>query len=113
MRTACLLAALAFALFSYWQFNDLGQYGTQLWLGWALLYAITSAISLASVWKRLPRLLYWSAAVPTALAAALRSLEIQWSAGILNNPGNPAGNETGGLLVVALWLAFLGWNAGR
>ncbi|MFP6641471.1 MAG: transmembrane 220 family protein [Myxococcota bacterium] len=113
MRTACLMATALFALFSYWQFNDLEQYGTQLWLGWALLYAFVSAVSLFSAWQRLPRLLYWGAALLAGLAAALRSLEIEWSAGILNNPGNPAGNETGGLLVVALWLVFLGWNAGR
>ena len=113
MRTACLMAAGLFALFSYWQFNDLEQYGTQLWLGWTLLYAFVSALSLFSAWQRLPRLLYWSAAIAIGLMAAFRSLEIDSTAGILNNPHNPAGNETGGLLLLALWLAFLGWRAAR
>ena len=112
MRAACLAATGMFALFSYWQLNDLEQYGTRLWYGWLLAYGSTAALSLFSARRLLGPRVYWIASSVAALAAALRASQISWGAGILNNAQNPAGNEAGGLLVVALWLAFLGWRSG-
>lgn len=111
MRSACLIAAGVFALFSYWQFNDLEEFGTRLWYGWALLYGATSGVSLFSARRLLPPAAYLSAAALAGLAAVWRSSEIAWQAGLLDNPTNPAGNETGGLLVVGLWLGFLAWRS--
>ncbi len=38
MQIACYLATAIFALFTYWQFNDLEQYGTRYSYGWVLAY---------------------------------------------------------------------------
>jgi hypothetical protein len=40
------------------QFNDLEQYGTELWIGWVLAYGVTAIVSLISAWGDLPRPLY-------------------------------------------------------
>lgn len=111
MRSACLLATAVFALFSYWQWNDLDQYGTGLWYGWAVAYGATAALSLASARKLLPPWLYAAGATLAFLTCVQRTSEIDWKAAIFNNPINPAGNEAGGLLVVGLWLGFLGWRS--
>ena len=46
-----------------------------------------------------------------AAAAVWRSLSIEWDKTVLYNETNPAGNESGGLLLVAAWLGFLAWRA--
>ncbi len=113
MGTACLVATGLFSLFAYWQLNDLEQYGTQLWLGWFLLYGATAAVSLVSA----RRLLRWSSyaggTVAVLAAAAIRVTAIEWDQPIFSNETNPAGNETGGLLIVAAWLALLAQRAWR
>lgn len=108
MRLACLCATALFSLFSYWQLNDLEQYGNSLWLGWVLLYAATAGLSLISAYRLLPLSLYWSAAGLAAVGALLRISAIEFDVSIIHNPSNPAGNEAGGLLVVSAWLFFLG-----
>ena len=107
MQIACYLAAALFSLFSYLQFNDLEQYGTQFWYGWVLAYGATALIALLSAHRVLPRSLYIASTACAFVAAAIRSTSIDWKAGILYNEANPAGNETGGLLFVGLWFAFL------
>ncbi|MEE3326731.1 MAG: transmembrane 220 family protein [Myxococcota bacterium] len=108
MRLACLFAAALFSLFSYWQLNDLEQYGTRLWSAWFLAYGATAAISAISAYRLMPVGLYLGAAALSAGVALFRLSQIDWNASLINNPTNPAGNEAGGLLLVAAWLFFLG-----
>lgn len=107
MRAASAVALLVFAGFTALQFNDLEQYGTRLWFGWVAVYGGTAAISAVSL-VRPPSTVFCGGWALVALAAALvRAMSIDWSASILHDPSNPAGNETGGLLIVAFWLAAL------
>lgn len=108
MRLACLFAAALFFLFSYWQLNDLEQYGTQFWLAWFLAYGATAVLSAISAYRPLPAGLYRGAAAFSVVGALFRLADIEWNASMINNPSNPAGNEAGGLLLVAAWLFFLG-----
>lgn len=112
MEIACYLAAAVFALFSYWQFNDLEQYGTTLWPLWVLAYGGVAIVSLVSARRALPRALYGAGALVAFVAAAIRSTDIEWHAEIFYNEQNPAGNETGGLLIVAVWLGWLALRVG-
>jgi hypothetical protein len=48
MQIACYLATAIFGLFTYWQFDDLEQYGTQFWYGWVLAYGATALVALIS-----------------------------------------------------------------
>ncbi len=107
MQLACYLAAALFSLFSYLQFNDLEQYGTQLWYGWVLVYGATALVALLSARRVLPRPLYIGSAACAFVAAAVRLTSVDWNASIFYNEANPAGNEAGGLVVVGLWFAFL------
>ncbi len=111
MRFLCLVATAVFAVFTYWQFNDLEQYGTRLWLGWVFAYGSVAVASAVSWRLLLPWSLYGAGAVAAALAAAIRMTDIEWDGPILYNPTNPAGNETGGLLIVAVWLTILAYRA--
>jgi hypothetical protein len=110
MRIACWIATAVFCLFSYWQFNDLDQYGTNLWWMWVLVYFGTALISLASSFRPVPTSLYFGAAAIALIATVVRFLDIDWSGPLLFDETNPAANETGGLLIVCLWLGFLGWR---
>ncbi len=96
-----------FSFFAYLQLNDLAQYGTQWWHGWLLTYAITALICLITCFTPLPRALYWIAAGLAIIHALVRATAIQPENKILYNPDNPAGNETGGLIVVCIWLVIL------
>jgi len=111
MRIACVLATAVFSLFTYWQLNDYEQYGTQLWWCWVLAYGAVALASAWSVWRYLPTRVYLVGGAAAAIAAAVRVTAIDWSGRILYNETNPAGNETGGLLIVALWLGILAWRA--
>ena len=112
MRIACCIAVAVFGLFSYWQLNDLEQYGTRLWYAWVLAYAAVALVSLVSIRTALPRLVYASGAALALVAGLIRLTDIEWQKQIFYNETNPAGNETGGLLVVACWLAVLAWRVG-
>jgi len=101
--------ALVFALFTYWQMNDLNQYKTEKWYLWVGAYALCSVISAASYFRRLPMMIYLSLAVAALVAAAVRLQGIEWEKAVLYNENNPSGNETGGLLVVAIWMILLIW----
>ena len=58
MRITCLVATVVFTLFTYLQFNDLNQYGTELWGGWVVLYGVVALVSLVSAFRSLPRWFY-------------------------------------------------------
>ncbi|MBW2697674.1 MAG: hypothetical protein JRE70_14440 [Deltaproteobacteria bacterium] len=107
MQVACYLATAIFGLFTYWQFNDLEQYGTQFWYGWVLAYGATAGVALISARRPLPRELHIGCATAAFIAAAVRMRSIEWEKTIFYNETNPAGNETGGLLIVGVWFAFL------
>lgn len=110
MKIACIIAGCLFCLFAYWQFNDSTQYDTALWEGWVLLYAFTALLSFATAFRDLPRWIYAALSIGTVINAIYRFTAIQWEGKILYNENNPAGNETGGLIIVALWAAFLWWK---
>jgi hypothetical protein len=112
VQVACYLAAAIFSLFTYWQFNDLEQYGTQFWYAWVLAYGATALIALLSARRDLPRPLYIGSAACAFVAAAIRFTSIDWNAKIFYNETNPAGNETGGLMIVGFWFAFLALRPG-
>ena len=84
--------------------------GTRLWPGWVLTYGSVAAVSALSALRRLPAALYAAGSAVAVTAALVRARGIDWTGPILYNESNPAGNETGGLLVVGLWLAALAWS---
>ncbi len=112
MPIACYLAAAIFSLFTYWQFNDLEQYGTRFWYAWVLAYGATALVALLSARRALPRPLYIGSAACAFVAAAIRFTSIDWNARIFYNETNPAGNETGGLVIVGFWFALLALRLG-
>ncbi|MBW2362877.1 MAG: hypothetical protein JRG84_18415 [Deltaproteobacteria bacterium] len=107
MIIACYLATAVFAQFTYWQFNDLEQYGTQFWYGWVAAYGSVALVSLISARRALPRALYLAGAGTAFAASIVRMRSIEWGGTIFYNETNPAGNETGGLAIVGLWLSLL------
>ncbi len=113
MKIACGLFTILFGLFCYWQLNDLTQYNTKLWYGWVAFYASASLISLIQIFKFLPRSFFASIALLTLAAAIYRSLSIEWGKTVLYNHNNPAGNESGGILIVSLWMGFLWWKSAK
>ena len=113
MKYACMVAAAVFALFTYWQFNDLEQYGTRWWFAWVALYGVTGVLSIGAISRPLPRGTYLTLSVLAVVGALIRATSISWGDRILYNPTNPAGNETGGLIVVGLWLAALAYGRAR
>lgn len=110
MRYVCLIMAAVFVLFTYWQFNDLTQYKTELWHGWVVAYALSCVISLVSYKYALPRMIYFGVAVTALVSGLIRFQAIDWDHKILYNPDNPSGNETGGLLILAIWFGVLAWR---
>ena len=107
MRYVCLFMGLLFCLFTYWQTNDLGQYHTEKWYLWVAAYGLCALISIVSFFKCLPVALYIGMAVAALTAAVIRVQGVEWSKTILYNPDNPSGNETGGLLIVVIWMILL------
>ena len=99
-----------FALFAYLQKNDLGQYQTELWWGWLAVYAASSGISLLSYFRALPRKLYVFLCLSCVSASLYRFSDLTPGEQIFTNPDNPAGNEGGGLMIIAIWLATLAWT---
>lgn len=101
---------ILFSLFTYWQLNDATQYGTQqiicfFWIG---SYATLALLSLICAFKPLSPKLFWILAAIPFLIAIFRFTYIDWSYdNVLYNPDNPAANETGGLIVMAIWALVL------
>lgn len=107
LRVICVVAIIVFGLFTFWQFNDLDQYGTKWWQGWVLFYLVAAAAAIVALFKHLPVWVYVLGAVGSLGAAIYRSMSIEWGNTVLYNEQNPAGNESGGLLIVAIWFAYL------
>lgn len=107
MKIFCSIGVLLFTLFAYWQMNDLVEYGNKWWQGWLLTYLMTALVCLISFFKALPKWCYWGGAGAALLHALLRSVSIQPEETILFNGDNPAGNETGGLVIVCMWFISL------
>ena len=113
MKVTCAIAAILFALFAYWQLNDASQYHTADWgvVTWILTYALTAVTSLVTIFRPFSRGVYLGAALVALAIAVYRFSAIQWAGKILYNEDNPAGNESGGLVIVSLWMGFLAWKA--
>ncbi len=109
MRDVCLFMGFLFSLFTYWQFNDLDQYHTEKWYLWVGVYALCAVISIVSFFRPLPMSVYIAMALAALTAAVVRVQGVEWSKGVLYNPDNPSGNETGGLLVVVVWMILMAW----
>jgi hypothetical protein len=107
MKIACLTMAVFLALFTYWQFNDLEQYGTALWPGWVITYGGACLLSLFSAFRPLPRALYGGLSAAAFVAAVIRVQDIEWDKTVLYNESNPSGNESGGLLILGIWFLVL------
>jgi len=110
MRYVCLFMGILFCLFTYWQMNDLDQYHTEKWYLWVGAYALCAVISIVSFFRRLPRAVYISVAVTALVGGVVRVMSVEWSKKILYNVDNPSGNETGGLLIVAIWMVILAFK---
>ena len=109
-KISCIFGFLIFSLFTYWQLNDATQYHTDkiLCFLWVASYAAIALLSLVCAFRNLPNKVFWiSAAVPFVIAL-FRFSYIDWSYdNVLYNPDNPAANETGGLIIMAIWLLVL------
>lgn len=117
--TTSLIGFLLFAMFSSLQRNDVGQYGTDQWLtyGWVISYGILAFLCLINAIHPLsPRIFLTLASVTLALAI-FRGSQIDWSQPLFCFTApeefakrNPAGNETGGLIIMTLWLMLVWWT---
>lgn len=110
MKITCLVAATLFILFTYWQLNDVTQYHTERTIAflWVSSYASIALLSAICAFKKLPQKIFLIAATIPLIIAAFRFTYIDWNYdNVLYNPNNPAANETGGLLIIALWLISL------
>ncbi len=117
-RIFSILGFLLFAMFSSLQANDDSQYGTSLWLtdSWLLGYGILSFICLYNTIRPLPPKVFLTLASITFALALFRGSQIDWSQPLFCfiapeefAKRNPAGNETGGLIIMTLWLLLLFW----
>lgn len=121
MRTACYIATAIFLLFTYWQINDATQYGNHDNWFWLLIYGATAAVTFAHTRLPLPR---WALAAGSGFALGSCLFRMQdavgnfdWSS-LLRATAVPSQmnatiqqpNESGGLLIVAVWLAILAWK---
>lgn len=111
MRTViCLIGFLLFSLFTYWQLNDATQYHTAQLLCalWVASYASVALLSLLCGFKKLPAKIFLLSAAFPFIIAIFRFSYIDWSYdNVLYNPDNPAANETGGLVIMGIWLLVL------
>lgn len=109
-KTICIIGFWIFSLFSYWQLNDTTQFHTHEIIRdlWVVSYASVALLSLTCSFTRLaPKIFFIAAAVPF-LTSIFRAPYIDWNYDtVFYNPDNPAANETGGLICMALWLWVL------
>ncbi|MEM6910924.1 MAG: transmembrane 220 family protein [Verrucomicrobiota bacterium] len=101
------IGGIVFIGFACLQFNDLEQYGSRGWYGWILFYGLVALASFLSLWRPFPPLAYRLAAFGSLAGALFRATQIEPAKTVFTNQTNPAGNEAGGLLLAALWLAWL------
>ena len=118
-RILSALGFLLFALFSSVQANDVSQYGTSGWLTdtWLIGYGILSLVCLYNTLRPLPAKTFLFLSGITFCLALFRGSQIDWEKPLFcfTAPAefaerNPAGNETGGLIVITIWLLLL-WCA--
>lgn len=109
-KISCIFGFLVFSLFTYWQLNDATQYKTEqvLCLLWVTSYASIALLSLICAFRKLPNKAFLLLALVPFVIALFRFTYIDWNYdNVLYNPDNPAANETGGLIIMALWLLAL------
>jgi len=116
-KIVSVIGAVLFALFTSVQFNDVTQYDTAQWLTycWILGYAIMAALCFAALLKKpLPSKGYLTLALIVFALAIFRFTQIDWSEPLFcilrpegDTKGNPAGNETGGLLILTIYLTLM------
>ncbi len=109
---------LLFSMFSTLQGNDVGQYGTAQWLtyAWLIGYALLAFLCLFNALRPLPPRVFITLAGVTFALALFRASQIDWSQPLFCFTApkefadrNPAGNETGGLVIMTLWLLLVWW----
>lgn len=110
MRSACIVMTVIFAQFAYFQRNDLDQFNTEIWYVWIVIYGVCSALSLVSYFRALSRGFYLSFGVASFVGALIRVMDVTPGVNPFFNDNNPAGNEAGGLVVIALWFTVLFWR---
>jgi hypothetical protein len=124
MKIASYIIAPLLLLFTYWQINDATQYNNHDNWFWIIYYAAAAAITFLNVVRPLP-FSFFCGAIGFSLGACLFRLQDAVGnfdfAGIFRATAVPAQmnattqqpNEAGGLLLVAVWLGVLAWNATR
>ncbi len=111
-----LLGFGLFSMFSSLQGNDVTQYGTAKWLtyGWIVGYAILAILCFYNCFRRLPSRVFLALSILTFGLAVFRATQIDFSQPIFCfiapeefAKRYPAGNETGGLIIMTLWLLLM------
>jgi len=122
MKIACYILAALFALFSILQINDATQYGNHDSWFWLLLYAATAIATVLHARRPLP-FAALTAGIGFAIGACLFRLQDAVGnfdfTGLFRATALPAKmnattqqpNEAAGLLLVAVWLGILAWQA--
>mgnify|MGYP000159156064 CR=1 FL=1 len=107
-----ILGAALFVAFASLQTNDVTQYHTASWLQqtWLLGYAVLALLFLYNAFKHVPAKTFYVLGVITLALTLFRGSQINWDLPLFcvlspDDPAyqNPAGNETGGLLIVTAW----------
>ena len=113
------LGFVLFSMFSSFQKNDVSQYGTAGWLTdfWLIGYGALAFLCLYNAVRPLNPKVFLTLAGITFALAIFRGSQIDWSKPLFCfiapeefAKRNPAGNETGGLIIVTLWLLLLWWG---
>ncbi len=107
-----ILGAAIFAAFASLQTNDVTQYHTANWLQqtWLFGYAVLTLLFLLNAFKPLPYKVFYTLGFIALALTIFRGSQIRWDLPLIcflspDDPAyqNPAGNETGGLLIVTAW----------
>lgn len=124
MKTTCYIASALFLLFAYWQINDARQYGNHDNWFWLLIYCAVALASFLHARRPLPR---WALTAGAGFALGSCLFRMQDPLGNFDwmtlfrataipsqmNASIQQPNESGGLLLVAAWMAFLAWESGN
>ena len=116
-----LLGFLLFGFFASLQTNDVTQYGTAAWLmeAWLIGCARLAILCFYNGFRPLPSRYLLALAILGFGLAVFRGTQIDFSQPLFCfiapeefAKRNPAGNETGGLVIVTLWLLLM-WFVNR
>lgn len=111
-----LIGFLLFGMFTKLQFNDVSQYGTAQWLtyGWIIGYAALALLCFMNIVRLIPSRVFLAISFLTFALAVFRATQIDFSQPLFCfiapkefAKRNPAGNETGGLVIMTLWLLLM------